>query len=154
MLVDAPVPIEQLLLKTGIKSFLDLTVVENASGDSKTAYLMWTHDSHRYYGLCSNDAQNKFVPNEVGCTLLELVAFYCHVPLAFSGIAMDALLSRFRGEYHPSLIGVTSRPEIAPHWFKDVTPGMNTSSKGKVVQVLNSQTVAVPSACLFPAIIL
>ena len=99
---------------------------------------MWTHDSHRYYGLCPNDAQARFGPDEVGCTLLELVAFFCQFPLAFSGIAMDALLSRFRGEYHPSLIGVTSRPEIASHWYKDVTPGMNTLSKGKTVQVVNS----------------
>jgi len=137
VLVDARLPIEPLLLKAGITSFLDLAAVDNAVGDSKTAYLMWTHDSHRYYGLCPIDAQSKFVPDEVGCTLLELVAFFCQFPRAFSGIAMDALLSRFRGEYHPSLIGVTSRPEIASHWYKDVTPGMNTLSKGKTVQVLS-----------------
>jgi hypothetical protein len=136
VLVDARLPIDPLLQKAGIKSFLDLAKVDNAVGDSKTAYLMWTHDSHRYYGLCPSDAQKKFVPDEVGCTLLELVAFFCQFPLAFSGIAMDALLSRFRGEYHPSLIGVTSRPEIASHWYKDVTPGMNTLSKGKTVQAL------------------
>lgn len=131
VLVDPRIPITTLTEKARLNNYLKFEELKNISVELEKPYLFRTHDSKRYSSHTAVTASNQFDENEVGCTLQGLIYFYLFYPEVFNGIAIDAIATDFRKEYHPCIIKVTSHGEIGAHWFNDLTHGINILSKMK-----------------------
>ncbi|HAZ00836.1 MAG: hypothetical protein A2W95_04825 [Bacteroidetes bacterium GWA2_40_14] len=131
VVVDPRLPVAELIAKAGINNYLKYNEIAHLSGGLPGPYIFFTHDSKRYASHSAASAVSKFAPDEVGCTLQELIFFYLYEPRFFEGISMDAILTNFRqDDYHPCIVRVTDRAEIGAHWHNDVSAGMNILSKG------------------------
>ena len=131
VIADPRIPTEQLISKAGLENYLKPEDLTNISGENKEPYLFFTHNSKRYSTHTAAMAISEFDEDEIGCTLVELVYFYLFYPDKFEGIAIDAVLTNFRGDYHPCIIKVKTQGEIGAHWHNDLTNGINILSKGK-----------------------
>ncbi|MFA6403253.1 MAG: hypothetical protein WCX31_16765 [Salinivirgaceae bacterium] len=132
VVVDTRLPIPELIAKAKIDNYLKYNEITHLSGERSEPYIFFTHDSKRYATHSAALAISKFAPDEVGCTLQELIFFCLYEPLMFEGISMDAILTNFRQEdYHPCIVKVSDKAEIGAHWHNDVSAGMNILSKGK-----------------------
>jgi len=133
VVVDPRIPIPELISKAGINNYLKFTEITHLSGELTEPYIFYTHDSKRYASHSAATAISTFEPDEVGCTLQELIFFYLYYPHLFEGIAMDAIITDFRqaDHYHPCILKVTEKAEIGAHWHNDLTAGINILSKGK-----------------------
>ncbi|MFA6979104.1 MAG: hypothetical protein WC209_07235 [Ignavibacteriaceae bacterium] len=133
VIVDPRIPTAELILKAGLANYLKLEELTNVSNSYAKPYLFFTHDSKKYSSHTAASAITTFVEDEAGCTLEELIYFYLFYSDKFEGIAIDAILTNFRGDYHPCLIKVTEKGEIGAHWHNDLTVGINIISKGKSI---------------------
>lgn len=133
VVVDPRIPITELISKAGLENYLKLEELTNVSHGSVKPYLFFTHHSKKYSSHTAAMAINEFAEDEEGCTLEELIYFYLFYPDQFEGIAIDAILTNFRGDYHPCIIKVKTTGEIGAHWHNDLTGGINIISKGKIL---------------------
>lgn len=133
VLVDPRICIEELLLKAKVENYLKLEELKNVSSGSIRPYIFFTHDSKKYSTHTAETAITEFAEDQEGCTLEELIFYYLFYPDQFEGIAIDAILTNFRGEYHPCILKVTTKAEIGAHWHNDLTVGINILSKGKLL---------------------
>jgi len=131
VIVDPRIPITELISKAGLANYSKLEELINVSSSYEKPYLFFTHDSKKYSTHTAASAISMFAVDEAGCTLEELIYFYLFYPDKFEGIAIDAILTNFRGDYHPCILKVTSKGEIGAHWHNDLTVGINIISKWK-----------------------
>jgi hypothetical protein len=133
VIADPRINIDNQLNCAKVKSFLNTKDIENVCGRITEPYLFFIGDYNRFNNLSPEASQNNFNNDETGCTFLEVLSIYMHYGSIFNGIAIDAVQSKYRNEYHPSFVGVTEQLEIGAHWYKDKTPRMNTISKSKLL---------------------
>ncbi len=120
-----------MIIQAKVENYLKLDELTNVSTGVTKPYIFFTHDSKKYSSHTAAKAIAEFAEDEEGCTLEELLYFYLFYPDQFEGIAIDAILTTFRGEYHPCILKVTTKAEIGAHWHNDLTPRMNIMSKSK-----------------------